>query len=258
MLVRRAGGEQMGVYMQRLVKAALAGAIIGTATPALASNPPTLHGFCSTTSACSDNGNNTPTSVNPPVFGFSAGGHDETGTVWIDILVPDNIANPSSLSFTLSGTLVGSNTYTASLFDANGAQPGTPAWTSGQLDTYLGISASPTNSIGSFNTTSSYNGFYVYRADIGSVTLPSNSDASNSSLLQLSQGLASGSYIVAFLDQGGSYGATANSGAIFETGTPPPSVPEPATWAMMLVGFGAAGCAMRRTKRANRYITQIA
>jgi hypothetical protein len=29
-------------------------------------------------------------------------------------------------------------------------------------------------------------------------------------------------------------------------------VPEPATWAMMLVGFGAVGFAMRRTRRASR------
>ena len=30
---------------------------------------------------------------------------------------------------------------------------------------------------------------------------------------------------------------------------PPPSVPEPATWALMLVGFGAAGFAMRRRRK---------
>ena len=27
------------------------------------------------------------------------------------------------------------------------------------------------------------------------------------------------------------------------------AVPEPSTWAMMLVGFGALGCAMRRRRR---------
>ena len=40
-------------------------------------------------------------------------------------------------------------------------------------------------------------------------------------------------------------------------GTPPPSVPEPATWAMMLAGFGATGFAMRRTRRKN-LLAQIA
>ncbi len=39
-------------------------------------------------------------------------------------------------------------------------------------------------------------------------------------------------------------------------GTAP--VPEPATWAMMLVGFGAAGVAMRRTRRRKQLLTQIA
>ncbi len=29
-----------------------------------------------------------------------------------------------------------------------------------------------------------------------------------------------------------------------------PAVPEPATWAMMLIGFGAIGVAMRRSRKA--------
>ena len=37
-----------------------------------------------------------------------------------------------------------------------------------------------------------------------------------------------------------------------------PPVPEPATWAMMLVGFGAAGVAMRRTRRRKPLLAQIA
>ena len=36
------------------------------------------------------------------------------------------------------------------------------------------------------------------------------------------------------------------------------AVPEPGTWAMMLVGFGAAGVAMRRRKRSNAGAMQIA
>lgn len=39
------------------------------------------------------------------------------------------------------------------------------------------------------------------------------------------------------------------SSAIGRQTTPPPSVPEPATWAMMLFGFGAAGMLMRRNRR---------
>jgi hypothetical protein len=102
----------------------------------------TLHGFCDTVAPCTDNGTNTPTSVNPPDFGFSAGGQSASGDLMIDILVPDNVSNPST-TYTISGPLVGASTFTASLFSA------TP-WTSGQLDSYLGISASPTNPIGAY------------------------------------------------------------------------------------------------------------
>jgi uncharacterized protein YceK len=35
-----------------------------------------------------------------------------------------------------------------------------------------------------------------------------------------------------------------------------PETPEPATWAMMLVGFGAAGVALRRSRRKQALVTQ--
>jgi len=47
---------------------------------------------------------------------------------------------------------------------------------------------------------------------------------------------------------GGAYSGTVNVA---------PPVPEPATWAMMLAGFGAMGFAMRRTRR-KVLLTQIA
>jgi hypothetical protein len=161
--------------------------------------------------------------------------------VLIDILVPDNLAQPGS--FTVSGALVGSNTFLASLVS-------TTAWTSGDLDTYLGISASPTNPIGAYLPSTQFfqpsaTGFWVYQADIGTVTLPSNNGASDSDLLTLDQSLGLGGYVTAFIQQGDAYGATANSGGILEDG----GVPEPATWAMMVLGFGAAGMAMRRSRK---------
>ena len=42
------------------------------------------------------------------------------------------------------------------------------------------------------------------------------------------------------------------------TQAPTPAVPEASTWAMMLVGFGAAGAAMRRSRRKNAMLAQIA
>lgn len=40
---------------------------------------------------------------------------------------------------------------------------------------------------------------------------------------------------------------------LYSTGryTPPPAVPEPATWAMMIVGFGAVGGSIRFRRRTN-------
>jgi hypothetical protein len=205
----------------------------------------TLHGFCDTLAPCTDNGTNTPTSVNPPDFGFSAGGHSATGDLMIDILVPDNVSSPST-TYTISGPLVGATTFTASLFSA------TP-WTSGQLDSYLGVAASPTNPIGAYlPSTQSFQpsatGFFVYAADLGTQTLPKNSDASNFDLLTLNKGLLQGSYVVAFLD---SSNATANSGAILETGGMSP-VPEPSTWTMLLLGFAGLGFAGYRKARGAR------
>jgi hypothetical protein len=149
-------------------------------------------------------------------------------------------------AYTISGPLIGASTFTASLFSA------TP-WTSGQLDSYLGISASPANPIGAYLPSAqtfqpSATGFFVYAADLGTQTLPKNSNYSNFDLLTLNKGLLQGSYVVAFLD---SSHATANSGAIFETGRMP-STPEPSTWAMMLLGFAGLGFAGYRKARGAR------
>jgi hypothetical protein len=47
-----------------------------------------------------------------------------------------------------------------------------------------------------------------------------------------------------------------SNATLYTTGDP--GVPEPATWAMMLLGFGAAGTALRRSRRKNGMIAQIA
>src|SRR5262249_29261253 len=87
---------------------------------------------------CIDNGTNSPTTINPPVnFGFTTSPGPATGSLTIDVLVPDNEARPAS--FAITGTVAA----TATLFSA------TP-WTSGMLDAYLGISASPNNPIGAY------------------------------------------------------------------------------------------------------------
>ena len=230
---------------------ALGGAAFALASPAFATpkpNPPTLHGFCSLAHSCIDNGTNTPTAVNPPTFAFASSGKNATGDLLIDILVPNNAPAPGP--FTITGALTG----TATLFSST-------AWTSGQLDSYLGISASPTNPIGAYLPSTqvyqpSATGFYVFTADLGNTTLLGTGNlgaGQDAYLLQLGQYLARGSYIVGFLDQSGYYGATANSGAIFETHAP---LPEPATWGMMLLGFAGMGTVLRR--RRNGALMQVA
>lgn len=203
----------------------------------------TLHGYCSPPATqCLDNGTNSPTSVNPPsLFGFTTSPGPSSGDLFADILVPNNEdTSPSTLSFALTGTLTG----TASLFS-------TTAWTSGMLDAYLGISASPANPIGAYLPSTQAldpgaTGFFVYQANLGTTTLQGPSNPNVSPLEEISPGLPLASYIVGFFNGGTTdapaYQATANSGAIFETSSPPPpSVPEPTS----LVLLGSALVAFR-------------
>jgi hypothetical protein len=218
-----------------------ASAAISFASPASA----TLHGFCNSgVPACTDNGSNTPTTTNPPNFGFYSSPGGETGTYLIDILIPNNLAQPSS--FTLTGLSGGP--FTASLFSGT-------AWTSGELDDYIGLNtATPVNPIGAFiQPNAGQTGWWVYQANLGTRTLP----GAPSDLFTMLVGgggtggvLPLGSYIVGYLSPCSATAnlstcdATANSGAIRVTG-----VPEPATWAMMLLGFTGVGAALRRRRK---------
>src|SRR5215469_4973983 len=81
-------------------------ALVLFSTPAAA----TLHGYCAPAATeCKDNGTNSPTVMNPPSnFGFTTSPGPTSGTLFVDVLVPNNEdTNPSALSFTLTGTLPG-------------------------------------------------------------------------------------------------------------------------------------------------------
>ncbi len=211
-----------------------------------AANADTLHGFCTGAGQCIDNGTNSPTSTNPPAnFGFT-GSPGNVGPFDLVFLVPNNEdPTPGALSFAVTGTFAG----TATLFSST-------AWTTGQLDAYLGFSATPTNPIGAFLPSTQAldagaTGFYVYDLiHLGDVTTTTSSGPT----FNLSSGtLPLASYIVGFdaqLVPGTeglyTYGATANSGAIFETG-PPVHTPEPST--SMLLGFGLLGLVGLRRKQ---------
>ena len=97
-----------------------------------------LHGYCAGAGQCIDNGINSPTTINPPSnFGFTVSPGPASGDFRVEVLTPNN--EPGPASFAVTGTLTG----TATLFSA------TP-WTSGDLASYLGISASPNNPIGAY------------------------------------------------------------------------------------------------------------
>ena len=231
---------------------ALAGALIvsflGASASADVIDDP-LHGYCAGAGQCIDNGTNSPTTTNPPInFGFTVSPGPASGDLWLDVLTPNNEVHPAS--FAVTGTLSG----TASLFSAT-------SWTSGDLATYLGLSASPNNPIGAYLPSTQAldpgaTGFFVYQVDLGSTTLQDAGNPNISPLENISPSLPLASYIVGFLNEGTAASpnwiATANSGAIFETRNPPPppSLPEPTT--LTLLGSALMGLGIFQRRRHNR------
>ena len=222
-----------------------------------------LHGYCEGTAQCIDNGTNSPTTNNPPTdFGFTISPGPGTGTLFFDFLIPDNALNASSEILALTGPL-----------------PGTPKlvsltpWSTGNLDAYLGISASPTNPIGAYLPSTKVvdpgaTGFFVYQVGgFPDVTLQDPSNPNVWPLENFAAGdsaLPIGSYIVGFFDKGTTHGksqgssdliATANSGAIFvDAAAPldhdPTTTPEPSS--LILFGSASLGVAFFLRRKARK------
>jgi hypothetical protein len=220
--------------------------------PGASSDP--LHGECA---GCVDNGFITPTSQDPLPFSFTKSPDKGTATFFVDILIPDNIAGANSESFSIAGT------HTANTTVADVLESATP-WTSGFLDAYLGISASPANPIGAFlpltkQLDSGATGYFDYVFDFGSVTFGSLTDPSFTSTFIY----PTGTVILAFADTQtcttkhgvttctDDWTATANSSAILETGGQRVHrVPEPATLSILGIGVVGLWAFFRRKSRA--------
>jgi hypothetical protein len=202
-----------------------------------------MHGYCAGVGQCVDNGTNSPTNINPPSnFGFTVSPGPATGsTLLIDVLEPNNAAHaPVTITGTYSGT--------ATLFSA------TP-WTSGNLDAFLKISASPNDPIGAFIPDPAdlgAAGFFIYQlaiAPVGGVTLQGPGNPNVSPLENIVGSLPLGAYIVGFLNEGTAgapnWIATANSGAILED-----AVPEPTSIILLgTVVIGLMGVCRKRLQR---------
>lgn len=195
-------------------------------------------------------------SVADPAAGLAAGPY---GT----ITVTENING--SLSFSealLNGFRIhgGNDNHDAAAFTISGDPNLTISNLTGGFAAENTTSGSPSSEppFGTFQTsimcTSACGNGYA-GGFVGPLTFTITSSAGPLTIASLAYNTYNGSNIYFTSDLVGSNGQTGNVGATLSA---TPAVPEPATWALMLVGFGAVGVSMRRRGSVRGVLAQAA
>lgn len=218
--------------MRRVLMTALATAAIGlgTATPAMAAA--TLQ-QCTSGASCVSG----TTNVNLGAFDDSL---LVTGTV--------GIGGPT-VNFTSTNGLLDTNTGAATIFRSDGNALTqltftllTGSFTAAEFDLLSG-----TDSTIDITLTAVGGGTSTF-----SVINPTGSNIFN-----IIAGAGESYTTASFSTTGGGFSTFKQLRLVLGQPTTPP-VPEPATWAMMLLGFGGIGMAMRRSRKSNGRLLQIA
>jgi hypothetical protein len=206
--------------MKRVLMTALATAVIGVATPASAG---TLQ-LCTSGASCVSG----TTNVNLDSFN-APGSMLVTGTVGINGPVVD---------FTSNNGLLETNTGAATIFTASG-DPLTQLTFSLVTGTFTAAEFNLLS--GSAKTLS-----VTLTDNLGETQTIDLSNASGSNIFDVIAGPGQSYVSASFTSTGGGFDTFKQLRLVLGTSA---AVPEPATWAMMLLGFGGIGVAMRRRRK---------